>query len=159
LHESFGTNWRMTEMQAAIGRAQLRKLDGWLDIRRRNAAILLDSLVGLQAIRVPVPPPHVDHAFYRFYAFVEPAALRATWSRDRIVAEISAAGVPCFMGSCSEIYLEKAFAGYFREPVRLPVASELAETSIAMLVHPTLSVDDMARMGEHVRAVLVSASR
>jgi dTDP-4-amino-4,6-dideoxygalactose transaminase len=158
LHESFGTNWRMTEMQAAIGRAQLRKLVGWVDVRRRNAGILLDRLAGLTCIRVPVPPAHVDHAFYRFYAFVEPTALRATWSRDRLIAEISAAGVPCFAGTCSEIYLEKAFDGYFQERIRLPVASELADTSIALLTHPTLSADDMTRMGELVRAVLLRAS-
>lgn len=146
LHESFGTNWRMTEIQAAIGRRQLAKLPVWIDARTKNAARLRGALAGNEAVRVPQPPPHIKHAYYRFYLFVRPERLKPGWSRDRIVAQISDSGVPCFSGSCSEIYLEKAFQGTQLAPAeRLPVARELGETSIAMLVHPTLTESDVTR--------------
>lgn len=160
LHHSFGTNWRMTEMQAAIGRVQLRKLAAWVATRRRHAAILIEQLAGLEAARVAIPPAHIHHAYYRFYFFVRREVLRAGWSRERIVAEIAARGVPCFTGSCSEIYLEKAFTdAALGPPQRLPVARELGETSVALLVHPTLTEAQILRCAEVVREVLRNATR
>ena len=140
LHEGFGTNWRMLEVQAAIGRLQLAKLPAWSDRRRAHARSLEAALRELPALRVPTVPPHLEHAYYRAYVYVRPEALAADWDRQRIVDEIVAAGVPCFSGSCSEIYLEGAFrdAG-LGPPTRLPVARELGDTSMAFLVHPTLS--------------------
>jgi dTDP-4-amino-4,6-dideoxygalactose transaminase len=139
LHESFGTNWRLTELQGAIGRVQLRKLDGWVARRGEHAARLRAALTGISGLRVPSPPDHMRHAYYKFYAFVESDRLRASWSRDRIVAELNGQGVACFMGSCSEVYLEKAFDGSASRPAqRLPVAQELGETSLMFQVHPTL---------------------
>jgi len=160
LHESFGTNWRMTEVQAAIGRLQLRKLPDWSARRSSNAAQLRDGLRAASALRIPEPPAHVQHAWYKFYVFVEPGALKAGWSRDRIMTEVTAAGVPCFSGSCSEIYLEKAFdlPGY-RCSERLPVARELGETSLMFLVHPTLGQQNIERTVEVVRRVVHEATR
>jgi len=164
LHESFGTNGRMTEMQAAIGRLQLRKLPEWVRLRRRNAAILTDGFSGIQGLRVTLPPGDVGHAYYKYYAFVEPEALRPEWSRDRIIEAICAEGVPCGSGSCSEIYLEKAFLGIGQRAwvmgqgagkrERLPVARELGETSLMFMVHPTLSAADMQDMVAAVRKVM-----
>jgi dTDP-4-amino-4,6-dideoxygalactose transaminase len=109
---------------------------------------------------VPLPPGDVEHAWYRFYAFVRPDALRAGWYRDRIVAAINEQGVPCTMGSCSEVYLEKAFEGTgWRPAERLPVARELGETSIVLLVHPTLTEDELGKTCEVVRSVMVDATR
>ncbi len=151
LHESFGTNWRMTEMQAAIGRVQLRKLLRWVETRRRNAAILTERFAGLPALRVTVPPEDVGHAYYKYYVFVRPERLKSGWNRDRVMESINAEGIPCFSGSCSEIYREKAFVGQgWGPPERLPVARELGETSLMFLVHPTLSEEDMH---DTVRAV------
>ncbi len=144
LHESFGTNWRMTEMQAAIGRTLLPRLPDWLAIRRRNAAILCEGFKGIPALRVTEPPQEVGHAYYKYYAFLRPELLRADWSRDRIVEAIVAAGIPCFSGSCSEIYLEKAFERQnLHYQSRLPVAAELGSTSLMFQVHPTLGESDM----------------
>jgi dTDP-4-amino-4,6-dideoxygalactose transaminase len=160
LHESFGTNWRMLEVQAAIGRLQLRKLPGWLAARRHNAEVLTAGLAGVPGLRVAVPPPHVEHAYYKFYAYVRPEALRSGWSRDRIMQEIAARGVPCFSGSCSEIYLEKAFTSAGLGPrERLPVAKELGETSLMFLVHPTLSEEAMQYACTCVREVMAEAVR
>lgn len=159
LHESFGTNWRLTEMQAALGRNALRRLDNWVAIRRRNAEILRSALTKLSAIRVPHAPADIHHSYYKFYAFVEPRALKSGWTRDRIMQEINDRGVPCFVGSCSEVCLEKAFTSSACECSPVPVAREPGATSLMFLVHPTLNEDEMASMVEVSVEVLGSATR
>jgi len=140
LHESFGTNWRMMEVQAVIGRIQLQRMQDWHAKRLANAERIWSSAQALAGLRVPTVPAEIIHAAYKCYVFVEPADLKAGWDRDRILNEITARGVPCFSGSCSEVYLEKAFDDTGWRPVeRLPVAKELGETSLMFLVHPTLT--------------------
>lgn len=160
VHDTIGTNFRMTEMQAAIGRVQLRKLSEWVDRRRDNAATLLEAFKQIDALRVPVPPgDRFEHAYYKLYAFVRPGALKPEWSRDRIVAEILDRGVPCGSGICPEVYLEGAFRDTDLAPLeRLPVAAELGETSLMFLVHPTLSNADMRRMVDVIKAVMETAA-
>jgi sugar O-acyltransferase (sialic acid O-acetyltransferase NeuD family) len=160
LHESFGTNWRMTEIQSAIGRVQLRKLPEWLHARRTNAEILQRAFLEMPALRVTVPPEEIGHAWYKYYAFVRAEMLKPGWTRDRVMAAISAEGIPCFSGSCSEIYLEKAFDNTgFHDGSRLPVAKELGETSLMFLVHPTLGANDMEHTASAVAKVLEQATR
>jgi len=140
LHESFGTNWRMTEMQGVIGRIQLKRMPEWTSARRSNANAMRQAARKLPGLRVPEVPADVEHAAYKCYVFVEQETLSEGWGRDRIQQEIVDAGVPCFSGSCSEVYLEKAFDGTdWRPEHRLPVARELGETSLMFLVHPTLT--------------------
>lgn len=159
LHESFGTNWRLTEMQAAIGRRQLKKLPDWVAARRRNAAILTAAFSGMAGLRVTAPPENVRHAYYKYYIFVRPEGLKADWNRDRIMNAVTAEGAPCFSGSCSEVYLEKAFEGNGLRPAeRLPVARELGETSLMFLVHPTLTEKDMEMVVDIVKKVMILAS-
>jgi dTDP-4-amino-4,6-dideoxygalactose transaminase len=158
--ESFGTNWRLTEMQSAIGRIQLRKLADWTARRRAHAQRLLTGLAKLPALRVPVPPTGVGHAYYKFYAFVRPELLAPGWSRDRIMEAINAQGIPCTVGSCSEIYREKAFTDRGWGPAEpLPVARELGQTSLMFMVHPTLPPDAMDATAAVVRDVMAQASR
>ena len=158
LHESFGTNWRLTETQSAIGRAQLRKLPAWNEKRRRFAAILDDCFAKIPALRVTIPSKPFAHAYYKYYCYIRPDRLKPGWTRDRIMSAINAEGIPCFSGSCSEIYLEKAFPPSLRPAERLPVARELGETSLMFMVHPTLSEDDMADTCRAVEKVLNEAS-
>ncbi|MEZ6098372.1 MAG: DegT/DnrJ/EryC1/StrS family aminotransferase [Pirellulaceae bacterium] len=139
LHESFGTNWRLTELQSAIGRVILRKLDQWVQTRRCHSHRLLDVSRQSRALRATVPAEDVYHSYYKYYTFIRPEKLRKGWDRDRICQEVIAAGVPCFSGSCSEIYLEKAFPPEMRPLQPLPVAHELGKNSVMLLVHPTLS--------------------
>lgn len=141
LHESIGTNWRLTEMQSAIGRIQLKRMPDWQSARARNAKAIMDAARCNPTFRVPDIPDSIRHAFYKAYVFVNGDAVK----RDRIMNEITAAGVPCFSGSCSEIYREKAFGGL---PERLPVAQELGESSLMFLVHPTLSETEIAKVVE-----------
>lgn len=160
LHESFGTNWRMMEVQAAIGRIQLTYMPAWFEARKNNAAKLNQSLNKFGVIREIKKPDYIEHANYKHYAFVEPAQLADGWSRDRIIDEIVALGVPCFQGSCSEVYLEKAFddTGY-RPAEPLPNAKRLGETSIMFLVHPTLTDDEINKTCQVIEQVLTKAQR
>jgi dTDP-4-amino-4,6-dideoxygalactose transaminase len=160
LHESFGTNWRLTEMQSAIGRVQLGKLDAWLAVRRRNAELFAELLRGESALRVPEPEPPVSPAWYKFYCFVRPEALAEGWSRDRILAETGARGMACFSGSCPEIYLERAFAASdSRPPKRLSEARRLGETSLMLLVDPCQTVERIERTAETLLRVVRKAAR
>jgi dTDP-4-amino-4,6-dideoxygalactose transaminase len=179
VHESFGTNWRMLEMQAAIGRIQLRRMAQWTAARTANAALLAQALQPFAGPAGVVRRPAFAcgsgccssggrqapcsagcvHAQYKAYAYVRPDKLATGWSRDRIVQEINALGVPCYQGSCSEVYLEKAFDGTgWRPEPRLRVAKELGETSLMWLVHPTLTQAEMARTADVVAQVLRQAS-
>jgi dTDP-4-amino-4,6-dideoxygalactose transaminase len=140
VHDRFGTNWRMTEMQAAIGRVQLNKAAAWVETRRRHAGILTERLGRLTALRVVIPPADVYHSYYRLYVYVRPEALKSGWTRDRLLSVMAERGVACFAGSCSEIYRERAFEGTNWSPAQpLPTARMLGETCLAFLVHPTLS--------------------
>jgi dTDP-4-amino-4,6-dideoxygalactose transaminase len=139
LHDSFGSNWRLTEMQSAMGRRMLPKVAGWVETRRHHADMLARCFRTLPGLRVTEAPSSIRHAYYKYYAFVRPERLRAGWNRDRIAAEITACGVPCFSGSCSEIYLERAFPRDMRPKRPLTVAHELGQSSLMFLVHPTLT--------------------
>lgn len=166
LHESFGTNWRMLEMQAAIGRIQLKRMDDWTEARERNAEIISKALSEFDhdtgIVRVPTlagREPDSRHAFYKFYAYIRRENINSDWTRDRIIEEITSRGVPCYQGSCSEVYLEKAFDGTgWRPPQRLAVARELGETSLMFLVHPTLTLTELKRTAETVSLVLSLAT-
>lgn len=159
LHDSIGTNGRLTEMQSAIGRVQLSKLRGWVDTRRDHAHRLIDRLRSHHTLRVPAPAPDVRHAYYRLYAYVRPEALAGGWDRDRIMAAICAEGVPCQSGSCSEIYREKAFPSVWRPRSPRPVSRELGETSLCFKVHHTCSRSDMDDVVAAVDKVMRQATR
>lgn len=173
LHESFGTNWRMLEMQAAIGRIQLGRMPEWTRRRQANADALTSALQPFADVSGPVRLPQLAckgcvqpcangcvHANYKFYAYVRPENLAQGWTRDRIVEAINAEGVPCYQGSCSEVYLEKAFDGTpWRPRERLPVAKALGETSLMFLVHPTLTQAEIEMTVAVIQKVMEAAKR
>jgi len=142
LHESFGTNWRMIEMQAAIGRIQLKRMPDWHKKRLSNANSIWSAAKQCKGLRVPTVPDYIEHAAYKCYVFVK----GGVELRDKMIMEINKKGVPCYSGSCSEVYLEKAFDNTgFRPKKRLPVAKELGETSLMFLVHPTLTKEEIQK--------------
>ena len=162
LHESFGTNWRMTEMQAVIGRMQLQRMDDWTTKRKANAHAILDTCDNwaqkgyLSVPRLEDTPEFADctHGYYKLYVYVQPDNLPEGWSRDRLIAEISALNVPCFSGSASEVYLEKAFDNTGLRPKSpLPTAKQLGETSLMFLVHPTLTAAEIEQTIQAIDAV------
>ena len=173
LHESFGSNGRMIEMQAAIGRIQLRRMTGWTAKRAKYAEAIWAACRPYAAVRVPefacdlvrckgdcTARSGCEHAQYKCYVYVQPDQLADGWTRDRIIEAINALGVPCYQGSCSEVYLEKAFDGTGWRPLeRLPVARELGETALMFLVHPTLTETEIEKTCAVVSQVLSEATR
>ncbi len=151
IHDSIGTNWRMAEMQAVIGRIQLGKLNEWIKTRRHYAKILTDHFKEIPGLRVTEPPEDFYHSYYKYYVFVHPERLKQGWDRNRIISEINAEGVPCFSGICPEVYLEKAFTDSYE---RLPEAKRLGETSLMFQVHPTLTEENIHNMCKVVDSVM-----
>ena len=144
VHSIPGTNWRMTEMQAAIGRILLKKLDDWIIVRRRNAKILTDKLSTFSFLRLSYPVnSDYYHAFYKYYVFFNNDKM----DRDKIIEELNDLGIKCFSGSCSEIYLEKAFDNVPKRITNTSIAHELGDTSIMFMVHPTILEDEMTTIG------------
>jgi len=162
LHDSFGTNWRMTEMQAAIGRIQLTRMSDWSSKRLANANAIWNAAKQLKGLRVPDLScdgcqnkcDHTNgcnHAAYKCYVFVE----GTEGDRDAIMASINEQGVPCFPGSCSEMYLEKAFDNTsFRPKERLPNAKLLGETSLMFFCHPTLTENEIQKTCDVMTSVV-----
>ncbi len=161
LHEEFGTNWRMLEVQAAIGNVQLAKLESWVARRCAIASRIREMLAPFAAaIRCPEPAAGVTHSHYRQYAYVRPQGLRDGWDRDRIVAEANSRNLALFHGSCSEVYLERAFDGHSSRPQsRLPIARDLGETSLMFLTHPTITDEQLDSFVTKMSEVLVAATR
>lgn len=158
LHESFGSNWRMTEMQAVVGRIQLTRMASWTAARRAHAERIWHIARNLPGLRVPEVPQWAEHGAYKCYVFVESEQLAAGWDRDRIMQEINQRGVPCFSGSCSEVYLEKAFDGTgWRPEPRLTVARELGDSSLMFLVHPTLTQAEIDKTCAVLAEVMAAA--
>ena len=173
LHHSFGTNWRLTEMQSAIGLIQLGRMDDWSAARHRNTMILRSHLQEFAAddgpVRLPTlqcvdcsgvcPAQRCRHAWYRAYLFVRQDRLRNGWSRDRLFVELQNAGVQCMQGSCSEIYRESAFDGHTSRPSDpLPVAKRLGEDSLAFLVHPTIDEATMTKIATTAVKIIAKAA-
>jgi dTDP-4-amino-4,6-dideoxygalactose transaminase len=184
LHDSFGTNWRMLEVQAAIGRIQLHRMSEWTAKRLENASRLNEALLeftgGNGIVRLPQyqcvscdnpvckvsngcngdTPNACTHARYKFYFYLQPHNLAVGWDREKIINAINYAGVPCYGGTCSEVYLESAFEGSTLRPAeRLPVAKALGETSVMLLIHPTLTGDEISKTQKIIKEVLHLAQK
>ena len=144
LHESFGTNWRLTEMQSAIGRIQLKKMPHWTTVRNQHANKIHAVCNKYDWLRVPTLPQNIQHAYYKCYAFIRPEKLPRGITRDEVIKRLNEAQVPCFSGSCSEVYKEKAFDETDLRPKEpLKNAIELGDTSLMFLVHPTLTTQEI----------------
>ena len=159
IHESFGTNWRMTEMQAAIGIIQLKRMDEWHAQRVRNANRIWSVARKCKGLRAPIIDKHINHAAYKCYVFIERSHLKIDWSQAKIIEEINALGVPCYSGSCSEVYLEKSFdKSGLRPKTNLPNAKKLGDDSLMFLVHPTLTNDEIQKTCDVITSVMKKAS-
>ena len=165
LHESFGTNWRMTELQGVIGRIQLEKMSEWTAKRAANAQAILEACSKWEAKGYLYVPrlehlaefSNTNHAYYKLYVYVQQENLANGWTRDRIIEAINHQDVPCFSGSASEVYLEKAFDDTGLRPnIRLPMAKQLGESSLMFLVHPTLTTAEIEQTIKAIDTVFSS---
>ncbi len=160
LNESFGTNWRMTELQGVIGRIQLKRMSNWHSNRISNALKIWNTAKQCKGLRVPSIPDYIEHAVYKCYVFIKLEELKNGWGRDKIIKEINALGVPCYSGVCPEVYLEKAFDNSgFRPKERLANAKELGQSSLMFLVHPTLTKNEIQQTCEAITSVMSLATQ
>lgn len=168
LVENFGTNCRMTEMQAAMGRVMLKKVDGWVRKRREFADLYNTAFDRIPGLRTTKPETEVYHSYYKYYVFIDQDKLKGPWNRDAVIDSLTKAGIPCNIGVCPEIYNEKAFkkgcykihgAKKNRETVFLPVAKQLGESSIMFMVHPTLNPESIHYVIDQVKHVMKKAVR
>ena len=160
LHEDHGTNARMTEIQSAIGRLQLKKLDKWIDKRTHLSNIFNNSFKDFDGLRIAIPPSHIKHAYYKYYVFTEPEKLKSDKDRDFIMNSLNDLGIACYSGSCSEIYKEKAFDKmFFDQKPCLEIAKELGETSLMFLVHPTIDENDIYKIAEETKKIVKQCLR
>ena len=155
LNESFGTNWRMTELQGVIGRIQLKRMSNWHSNRISNALKIWNTAKQCKGLRVPSIPDYIEHAAYKCYVFIKLEELKNGWGRDKVIKEINALGVPCYSGVCPEVYLEKAFDNSgFRPKERLANAKELGQSSLMFLVHPTLTKNEIQQTCDAITSVM-----
>ncbi|MDO6445472.1 DegT/DnrJ/EryC1/StrS aminotransferase family protein [Colwellia sp. 1_MG-2023] len=159
LHESFGTNWRLTEMQSAIGRIQTARMPQWHQTRTNYADKVLNTCKAFDFIDVPEIPDYIEHAFYKCYVFIKPEKLPGPWSRDSIIEAFNEIKIPCYSGSCSEVYLEKAFEKTSFKPKQpLENAKQLGETSLMFLVHPTLTEQEVASTCQAINEIFTKVA-
>ena len=124
-----------------------------------NAKIFIDKLKNINCIKIPLPNKKIQHAWYKFYIYVKKNFLKTGWDRNKILDEINKQGFPAGSGSCSELYLEKAFQDNgFNNFKRLKNAKDLGDSSIMLLVHPTITKQEIYSYAEAVRSVLIKAS-
>ena len=155
VNESFGTNWRMTEMQGVIGRIQLKRMSDWHAKRFANAYKIWNIAELCKGLYVPTIPDYIEHAAYKCYVFIKLKELKKGWDRNKVLKEINKHSVPCYTGACSEVYLEKAFDNTgFRPKERLVNAKELGESSLVFLVHPTLTKDEIQQTCNAITSVM-----
>jgi len=154
LHESIGTNWRMTEMQSAIGRIWLSRLDQMVDARRKVADQYGKTLSQFSCIQLLDPPAHIHHSYYRYYFYLKPEELKSGWNRERIMEAFSKYGVACFSGTCSEIYKEKAMYSIWKKKTPLKNARHLGEVSMTLPIHPALTNKDIKTIKKITTEVL-----
>lgn len=155
LHDSIGSNYRMTEMQASIGIDALNCLKEWIDTRRKFASIFNETLADIPLIRLTIPDEKCYHAYYKYYCFINLEHLKEGLSRNDIINKIMAEGIPCFQGTCGEVYKEKAY----NLDLNLPVSKKLTETSLMFLVDPTFREDIIIEIAQKVRDILIDCTK
>lgn len=160
VHDDFGSNYRMTEMQAGIGITQLKKLDKWQKIREANSLRIINKFKEYKdAVEFFNYPKEMKFAWYRCCILINENKLNRGWSRDRIIREFNNNKIPCFVGPCPEIYLEKSFQkNNFSPKKRLKNAFDLGKMTIAFLVHPTLRREDVNNICDAIQKIMTKAS-
>lgn len=151
IHDSFGSNFRLTEMQAAIGRCQLNKLPAWLAQRRANAELLNILLQDDERLIVPAPPANISHAWYKYNLGIDRGAGKNS-GVEKIVGRLRDMGITCASGSCPDMSGEAAFAGRpARKDHDLPNAARVGQRNLMLAVDHLLDEEAMFHIAAAVR--------
>jgi dTDP-4-amino-4,6-dideoxygalactose transaminase len=158
-YQSIGSNGRMSGIQAAIGLVQLGLMDEWHKRRVRNSHQLRDAIGGIAGLASIPWRNGIETAAYRETLHVRPEMLAKGWTRDAIVQELRAQGVPCSSGAAAELHRAPAFPPHPNgKSPDTPAAAALAARSIAFCVHPTLEPAHMDAIASSVRAIMQKAA-
>ena len=147
-NEIVGFNMRMTDVAAAIGREQLRKLPGWTERRQANAAALNAELAGIRALRTPFVAADATHVYHQYTVRV------ADGRRDALRAHLTAQGVGSGVYYPTPTHRLAPFLALGEQALRapLPETDRAADEVLSLPVHPTLTDADLVRIGQAVRS-------
>ncbi|MDA8840899.1 DegT/DnrJ/EryC1/StrS aminotransferase family protein [Gammaproteobacteria bacterium] len=160
IHDSLGSNYRLTEMQSALGIYQLSKMKSWHALRKRNAQVFIDSVADLKIAITPTISSSIQHAWYKLYITLDPKLFKKSISREFVIENLNQHLVPCSFGGSGEIYREKAFKNIsYLKSGTLKNASFLEKNSIILQVHPTISINEIKRRAKILKLVLIRAQK
>jgi perosamine synthetase len=149
LHTMQGLNYRMTDVEAAIGRKQLQRLDAMLKVRRRNARILQQSLAEVAGIRSQRVTAGGEHAWHQFCIVIEEDVFGC--DRDQLAKRLAQEGIATGVHYPRGLHQQPIFQElYGYEP--LPVTESLAKAILAIPVHHGLSEGGVNRIAEAIAA-------
>tara|TARA_B100000900_G_scaffold400922_1_gene405044 strand:- start:5727 stop:6899 length:1173 start_codon:yes stop_codon:yes gene_type:complete len=155
IHDSLGLNYRMTEMQSAIGNIQLSRIQKWNQIRNRNAEVIINKIKNLNIVKVPKINSEFNHAFYKLYLVLQSEFIKSGFSRDDIIDEITKRGVSVSFGASGRVFLEKGFKTYKTIPKGLPNSTYLEQNSLMFEVHPTITLEEIRLTASKIYDVLL----
>jgi len=137
MSDMIGSNLFMTEMQAALGRVQLRKLDRWNEIRRSNAKFYIEKLSRVKEIVLPTELPGYKHVFHQFVIRV-PSELR-----DKLVEHLSSRGIGVAIHYPYPVHDHPAYRALGYPESINPVSKQVSKEVLSIPVHPLLTREDL----------------
>lgn len=150
VHDQLGFNFRMTDIAAAIGRAQLAKLDRFNERRRRNASVLDEGLAGIAGVTTPRERRGYRHVYHQY-------TVRIERDRDGFQARLREAGIGTAVHYPIPVHRQPFYAHKGYGQVTMPVAEAAAAQVLSLPVHPALSDEDLDRIIESVKKVAATA--
>ena len=149
-HDTLGFNFRMTDIAAAIGRAQLAKLDRFNETRRRHASVLDEGLAGTPGIVLPRERPGYHHVYHQY-------TIRVEGDRDLFQQRLREAGIGTAVHYEVPVHRQPLYVSMGYGDVSLPVTESAAGHVLSLPVHPALTDEDLDRIVESVRKVAAAA--
>jgi dTDP-4-amino-4,6-dideoxygalactose transaminase len=153
-HVRLGYAWRMSELHAAVGLTQWERLDEFLAVRRKAAAVYNEALSGASGITPLLTPEGCEPNYYKYVALLDPGL-----DRDALKQELRGRWGVSLSGEvyARPLHREPVFAGLADGP--LPVAEDVCARQVCLPVHSDMTADEAARVAEAVVAAVSRAGR
>ena len=146
-----GFNYRMTDLQGAVGLVQLAKLDHFIDERSKAAAFYRDTLGKLSWLRLPEEPVHGRHAWQAFVTYVDPES--APLRRNEIMKHLEERGISTRPGTHAVHMLDYYRRRFNLNPEDYPAARDCDRQSMAIPLHNRMTDEDYARVADEIVAL------
>jgi dTDP-4-amino-4,6-dideoxygalactose transaminase len=134
LHDQLGFNFRMTDLQAAIGLVQLDKLDGWTQQRQKNAHFLTSKLENVEGVTTPKVRPDSEHVFHQYTLM--------TQERDKALDKLNHDGIGVGVYYPIPIHQQPLYQGLGYSE-NLPVSEKISQKVLSLPVHPALTEEEL----------------